>query len=72
MEGPDELELEMGELMDEPDEPDPLPGRIQEDVARMVSMWGKGRIRRFLEDVAEAYSHTDIEFTPGMSFREFE
>ena len=49
--------------------PDPWPDRIQEDKEKQR---GKGRIRRFLEDVAEAYSHTDIEFTPGMSFREFE
>jgi len=54
---------------DGPDGPDPWPDRVQEDKARER---GKGRIRRFLEDVAEAYSHTEIEFTPGMSFREFE
>ena len=54
---------------DGPDGPDPLQDRIQEDKAKQR---GKGRILRFLEDVAEAYSHTEIEFTPGMSFREFE
>jgi hypothetical protein len=62
----------MGGMMDGPDGPDgpdPLPNRIQEDKEKQR---GKGRIRRFLEDVAEAYSHTEIEFTPGMSFREFE
>ena len=62
----------MGGMMDGPDGPDgpdPWPDRIQEDKEKQR---GKGRIRRFLEDVAEAYSHTDIEFTPGMSFREFE
>ena len=54
---------------DGPDGPDPLQDRIQEDKAKQRR---KGRLRLFLEDVADAYSETDIEFTPGMSFREFE
>jgi hypothetical protein len=62
----DRARVAMKEMMDGPDS---LQDRIQEDKAKQRR---KGRVRRFLEDVADAYSKTEIEFTPGMSAREFE
>ena len=56
----------IGEILDGPD---PLFDRIREEQEKRKR---KGRIRRFLEEAAEAYAQTEIEFTPGMSFREFE
>ena len=56
----------IGEILDGRD---PLFDRIREEQEKQKR---KGRIRRFLEDVAEAYAETEIEFTPGVSFREFE
>jgi hypothetical protein len=56
----------IGEILDGPD---PLFDRIREEREKRER---KGRIRRFLEDVADAYAQTEIEFTPGVSFREFE
>ena len=56
----------IGEILDGRD---PLFDRIREEEEKRKR---KGRIRRFLEEAAEAYAQTEIEFTPGVSFREFE